>query len=184
MIHALTPMRCLEATILAFSAASLLPAADLSPMEQKIAQALDANISKTNALLERLVNINSGTLNPEGVRKVGDILRPEFEALGFQVRWIPMDEVHRAGHLVAERQGNRGKRVLLIGHMDTVFEPASQFQKFEPSGDSATGPGANDMKGGLMIILSALQALHTAGALDGSSITVFLTGDEESIVPR
>src|SRR4051812_2794472 len=104
-------------------AVSVLGAADLTPTEQKIAQAVDANIPETNTLLERLVNINSGSLNPAGVRKVADVLRPEFEALGFQVRWISMDEVHRAGHLVAERQGNRGKRVLLIGHMDTVFEP-------------------------------------------------------------
>ncbi len=157
----------------------LLTAAGLSPAEQKIAQAIDSQISESNALLERLVNINSGTLNPAGVRRVADVLRPEFEALGFAVRWIPMDEVHRAGHLVAERHGNRGKRVLLIGHMDTVFEPASPFQKWERHGDSATGPGSNDMKGGLTIILSALKALHAAGALDGSSITVFLTGDEE-----
>ena len=172
-------MRCLQSMILCLSAAAVLTAADLSPTEQKIAQAVDANIPETNALLERLVNINSGTLNPAGVRKVADVLRPEFEALGFRVRWISMDEVHRAGHLVAERQGNRGKRVLLIGHMDTVFEPGSPFQKFERNGDSATGPGSNDMKGGLMIILSALKALNSAGALDGSSLTVFLTGDEE-----
>src|SRR5579871_3079562 len=164
---------------LSLCGAGLLPAADLSPVEQKIVQAVDANAAASNALLERLVNINSGTLNPAGVRRVADMLRPEFEALGFEVRWIPMDEVHRAGHLVAQRKGTRGKRVLLIGHMDTVFEPTSPFQKFERNGDSATGPGSSDMKGGLTIILSALKALRTADALDGSSITVFLTGDEE-----
>jgi glutamate carboxypeptidase len=172
-------MHHLQALLLCGVLAGVSPAADLSATEQKIAQAVDDNIPESDALLERLVNINSGTLNPAGVRRVADVLRPEFEALGFQVRWIPMDEVHRAGHLVAERKGNRGKRVLLIGHMDTVFEPSSPFQKFERKGDSATGPGSSDMKGGLMIILSALKALNRAGALDGSSITVFLTGDEE-----
>ena len=54
---------------------------------------------------EKLVDINSGTLNPAGVRRVADELRPRFEALGFTVGWIPMDGVHRAGHLVAVRRG-------------------------------------------------------------------------------
>ena len=146
---------------------SLLAAADLPDTQKKIVQAVDAGVSESNRLLERLVNINSGTLNPAGVRRVADVLQPEFEALGFRVRWIPMDEVHRAGHLVAERAGTRGKRVLLIGHMDTVFEPASPFQKFERTGDSAVGPGSNDMKGGLMIILYALKALHPPGRWTG-----------------
>lgn len=162
--------------------ALLVPAwgAELAPPERQIVKAVDASVAESNTLLERLVNINSGTLNPAGVRRVADVLRPEFEALGFQVRWIPMDEVHRAGHLVAERTGTHGKRVLLIGHMDTVFEPSSPFQKWERTSESkATGPGSNDMKGGLMIVLFALKALHAAGALEGTSITVFLTGDEE-----
>lgn len=160
----------------------LLPlgAAELSPAERAIVRSVDTTAAESNALLERLVNINSGTLNPAGVRRVADILRPEFEALGFRVRWIPMDEVHRAGHLLAERTGTHGKRVLLIGHMDTVFEPSSPFQKWERnSPDRATGPGSNDMKGGLMIMLYALKALNAAGALEGTSITVVLSGDEE-----
>src|SRR5262249_8954721 len=94
MIHASTPMRRLAVLVLSLAGAF---AADLSPVEQTVAQAVDGNTAEANALLERLVNINSGTLNPAGVRKVADVLRPEFEALGFQVRWIPMDEVRRAG---------------------------------------------------------------------------------------
>ena len=153
----------------------------LSTAEQQIAQFIDGRAAESDLLLEKLVNINSGTFNPAGVQQVASVIRPEFEALGFQVRWIPMDEVHRAGHLVAERQGTHGKRVLLIGHMDTVFEPSSPFQKFERKGDSATGPGSQDMKGGLVVILYSLKALAAAGALDGSKITVFLTGDEERV---
>jgi len=141
-------------------------------------QYIDAHAAESNQLLEKLVDINSGTFNVDGVRKVAAVLRPEFEALGFKIRWIPGDDVHRAGHLVAERTGTHGKRVLLIGHMDTVFEPSSPFQKFEPKGDTAAGPGSQDMKGGLVIMLYSLKALQAAGALDGS-ITVFLTGDEE-----
>jgi glutamate carboxypeptidase len=114
----------------------------LSAVESRIVQTVDASSSESNALLEKLVNINSGTLNPAGVRAVADVLRPEFEKLGFQVRWIPMDQVHRAGHLVAERKGNHGKRVLLIGHMDTVFELTSPFQKWSMKSPTvASGPG-------------------------------------------
>jgi glutamate carboxypeptidase len=90
-----------------------------------------------------------------------------------------MDQVRRAGHLECDRTGSHGKRVLIIGHMDTVFEPSSPFQKFVRNGDRAEGPGTADMKGGLVIALSALKALKTAGVLDGTNITVFLTGDEE-----
>ena len=166
--------------ILYFSlAAGLVIAASLTPEQQKIVDAVNADQDHSVQLLEQLVNINSGTLNPAGVRKVADVLRPQFEALGFTCRFIPMDSVKRAGHLVAERKGTHGKRVLLIGHMDTVFEPDSPFQKFVRTGDKASGPGTSDMKGGLAIMISALKALNSAGALDGVNITVFLTGDEE-----
>ena len=151
----------------------------LSPEQQKILSLVNGNEAESFVLLEQLVNLNSGTLNTEGVRQVAKVLQPKFEALGFHCRLIPMDEVHRAGHLVCERTGTQGKRVLLIGHMDTVFEPSSPFQKFIRTGATATGPGTDDMKGGLVIILDALKALHAAGALEDRSITVFLTGDEE-----
>jgi Acetylornithine deacetylase/Succinyl-diaminopimelate desuccinylase and related deacylases len=106
-------------------------------------------------------------------------VEPEFQAIGFTTRWLPMDAVKRAPSFIAERKGTRGKRVLLIGHMDTVFEPSSPFQKFTREGDTATGPGTSDMKGGIVVMLSALKALHKAGELEGASITVFLTGDED-----
>ncbi|HUS07137.1 MAG TPA: M20/M25/M40 family metallo-hydrolase [Bryobacteraceae bacterium] len=132
-------------------------------------------------LLENLVNINSGTFNTQGVTAVGKLLEPEFQALGFKTRWILMDSVKRGPSLVAERRGNRGKRLLLIGHMDTVFEPASPFQRFVRSGSTAEGPGASDMKGGIVVMLSALKALQKTASLENTSITVFLTGDEESV---
>ena len=151
----------------------------LTPEQEKIIASVNADEQSSTALLEQLVDINSGTLNPAGVRQVADLLRPKFEALGFSCRWIPMEEVHRAGHLVCSHQGGQGKRVLLIGHMDTVFEADSPFQKFEQTGGKTVGPGAADMKGGLVIMLSALKALHENHALSNANITVFLTGDEE-----
>ncbi len=131
-------------------AVTLSAAEHLSPVEQKIARNVEATAAESNALLERIVSINSGTFNTAGVKAVGEVLRPEFEKLGFQVRWIPMDGVQRAGHLVAERKGTHGKRVLLVGHMDTVFELSSPFQKWSTkSATVASGPGTSDMKGGL-----------------------------------
>lgn len=165
--------------LLLASIAIAAAAQSLSPLEQKIVSAIETSSASDIALLERIVNINSGTLNLVGVQQVGKVLREEFEKLGFRTKWAPMDEVHRAGHLLAERTGTHGKRVLLVGHMDTVFEPSSPFQKFTRQGSTAIGPGVTDMKGGLVVMLSALKALHTAGALDGASISVVLTGDEE-----
>jgi hypothetical protein len=98
-----------------------------------------AHANEATALLERLVNVNSGTMNPDGVREVGRILRGEMDALGFSTRWIDLPETKRAGHLFAERRGNRGKRLLLIGHLDTVFEKDSPFQKFVREGNVAKG---------------------------------------------
>ena len=151
----------------------------LSATERRIAAAVDQRNTQALALLERVVNINSGTMNFEGVRKVGDAFKAELDALGFSTRWVDGAGFKRAGHLVAERNG-RGQRLLLIGHLDTVFEPRSPFQKFERLSDStARGPGIIDMKGGDVIIVEALRALKTAGLLDGLSITVVMHGDEE-----
>ena len=151
----------------------------LSTTERRITAAVDQRSAQALALLERVVNINSGTMNFDGVRKVGDVFKAELDALGFSTKWVDGAGFGRAGHLVAERNG-RGPRILLIGHLDTVFEPRSPFQKFERLSDStARGPGIIDMKGGDVIIVEALRALKTAGMLDRLSITVVMHGDEE-----
>jgi glutamate carboxypeptidase len=151
----------------------------LTPEEQRIVAAVDAGNTQALALLERVVNINSGSMNFAGVRAVGDVLRAELEGLGFSVRWIDGAPFKRAGHLVAERPG-RGPRVLLIGHLDTVFEPESPFQRFERIDEkTARGPGIIDMKGGDVVMISALKALSAAGSLDALQLRVVLTGDEE-----
>ena len=143
-------------------------------MVRTVAQEHDRHI----ALLERLVNQNSGSLNLAGVRVVGDMVRAELEPLGFEVRWVDMAETGRAGHLIATRVG-RGRNILLIGHLDTVFETDSPFQRFERAGARATGPGIGDDKGGVVVIIAALRAMQAAGTLEDASITIVLTGDEE-----
>jgi glutamate carboxypeptidase len=152
----------------------------LTDVEQRIAQHVDAHVEDAIALLERTVNINSGTMSHDGVREVGQVMRAELDALGFATRWIEMpDGVNRAGHLFAESGGGTGKRVLLIGHLDTVFEADSPFQRFVRHGERASGPGAEDMKGGNVVMIYALKALEAAGVLDGLNIIVAYTGDEE-----
>jgi glutamate carboxypeptidase len=163
------------------TAAPAEPPRPLDATEAKIAAYVDEHNDEAIALLERVVNMNSGTMSFDGVRAVGDVFAKEFRALGFETRWIPMDSVHRAGHLFAERKGTSKKRVLLIGHLDTVFEKESPFQRFERvSPTVAKGPGTVDMKGGDIAILYALKALAGAGALDRASIVVAFTGDEEN----
>ena len=154
----------------------------LSRTEKKIAATVSRNAPEAIAFLEKVVNINSGTLNLEGVRAVGEVFGAAFEGIGFKTRWIPMPgEMNRAGHLFAEVSGNKGKRLLLIGHLDTVFEEDSPFQRFERVNDTlAHAPGGNDMKGGDVIVLYALKALRENGLLDDAQIIVAFTGDEES----
>ena len=177
-------MRMLPRLVAAAAFAALaapLHGQQLSPQEQALAAWADAHADEATALLERLVEINSGTMNHEGVRAVGDVLRAELDALGFTTEWIPMGEVNRAGHLFARRDGDRGKKLLLIGHLDTVFEKDDPFQGFTLLDDGwAKGPGIDDMKSGDVVIVYALKALAEAGLLDGSQVTVAFTGDEES----
>jgi glutamate carboxypeptidase len=165
-------------------AGALIPvsavAAGLAAVEQDIVELIKERSPAALQLLERAVNVNSGTMNPEGVREVGKIFRAEFEQLGFVVSWVDMPpEMHRAGHLIATRQGNQGKRLLLIGHLDTVFEKDSQVQLWDRKGERVRGQGVSDMKGGDVVIIEALRALQRAGALDHTTISVVFTGDEE-----
>ena len=152
----------------------------LSRTEKKIVDKVKAMDEAAIDFLEKVVNINSGTMNLDGVRKVGAEFDTAFQAIGFNTEWIEMPkEMNRAGHLFARIQGNKGKKLLLIGHLDTVFEADSPFQTFERDGDIAYAPGGNDMKGGNVVILYALKALHELNLLNDASITVAYTGDEE-----
>ncbi|MFW2376155.1 MAG: M20/M25/M40 family metallo-hydrolase [Cellulophaga baltica] len=154
----------------------------LSKTEKNIIASVERNNAEAKQFLEKVVNINSGTLNLEGVKEVGIVFKDAFDAINFKTNWIEMPaELNRAGHLFAETSGKKGKKLLLIGHLDTVFEKDSPFQKFEMINDSvAHAPGGNDMKGGNVIILYALKALHDNGLLKNAQIIAAFTGDEES----
>ncbi len=172
-------MKNLLLTILVL--ATLQSNGQLTKVEKKIIKNIKSEMPQTMKLLERLVNINSGTLNVEGVRKTGDVLRKEFDKIGFTTEWISLpDSLKRAGHLVAYRNGKKGKKLFLIGHLDTVFEPDMPANPYTILSDStASGQGVNDMKGGDMVILAALKALNKLKLLKHTTITAYFTGDEE-----
>jgi len=156
--------------------AAPLHAQTLSPEERQIASYVDLHLNEALAFFERIVNIDSTTENLAGVREVGKAFGSEFEPLGFTARWLDMPAgMNRAGHLLAERQGSRGKRLLLIGHLDTVLKG----ERFVRDGAVARGTAVSDMKGGDVILLFALKALASTGALKDTRIVVMLTGDEE-----
>ena len=174
MRSVLSALSCL-AVLCAAATASAAPSA----AERTLVKRVQAQQESSIALLEQIVNVNSGTMNFAGVRRVADMLRPHFEALGFRVRWEDGAAFGRAGHLIAEHAGS-GRHVLLIGHLDTVFEPNHPFQRFERvDAQTVRGPGTSDMKGGLVVALAALTALRQTKALDGMHITMVMIGDEE-----
>jgi len=179
----MTSVRLLAAVCLLSFAQGSSP---LTVEERALATYVDAHNGEALSLLERVVNINSGTQNFDGVREVGRVFRAELDALGFRTEWVDGAAFKRAGHLVAEHRplrpdaAGRTLRLLLIGHLDTVFEKDSPFQKFERIDErTARGPGIIDMKGGDVVMIAALKSLKASGALDGMQVVVVMTGDEE-----
>lgn len=149
-------------------------------MEKTIISAVDNHSKRAINLLKESVNINSGTMNFEGVKEVGSLFQNELDKLGFQTELTNGSAYGRAGHLIAKKTGKKGPKFLLIGHLDTVFELDSPFQNYNMINDSIIkGPGVADMKGGDVIIILAMKALKEAGLLDDMSIEIVMTGDEE-----
>ncbi|HEY4207825.1 MAG TPA: M20/M25/M40 family metallo-hydrolase [Puia sp.] len=155
--------------------------AQLDAAEKKAMTYVTDHMDAAMQLLIQTVNINSGTLNIAGVRKVGELYAAELRKLGFTVEWVAEpDSLHRAGHLVATHKGKKGKKLFLIGHLDTVFEPDMPAGPYTILNDStATGQGVNDMKGGDVVMITALQALQAAGQLKDMHVVAYFTGDEE-----
>lgn len=172
-------VRVILLVLVVLAAPTLLLAESLSETEQRIVDWVDANAAPATELLKEAVDIPSGTLNVDGVRAVGEVFDREFRALGLTTRWVDMPaEMKRAGHLFANKDG-KGKKILMIGHLDTVFEIEDGVRPFARDGDIARGHGVYDMKAGNVIIVFALRALQSVGELDDLSVVVALTGDEE-----
>jgi glutamate carboxypeptidase len=170
------PGRTSAAFLLLFS---INVSAELNVDERRMVEWIDVHAEDAIELLAETVDIGSGTMNHAGVRKVGDVMLRELDKIGLQTEWVEMPpEVNRAGHVMARKTG-QGKKILLIGHLDTVFESEDEFQSFKREGDTAYGPGIDDMKAGNVTIVYALKALHEIGALKNIPVVVVLSGDEE-----
>lgn len=155
--------------------------AQLSAVESKLVDRVGYNNEEGLELLKKTIAINSGTMNFEGVKKVGDVLRKEFDDLGFETIWEDGAKFNRSGHLIAKHFGSEdAPKILLIGHLDTVFEKDSPFQEMEMIDENTMkAPGIADMKGGNVIMLQALRALKENNHLKDMNIWVVFTGDEE-----
>ncbi len=154
----------------------------LDANEQRMIEWIDAHAEDAIALLEETVNVSSGTMNHDGVRAVGNVMQRELDALGLETERIELPpEMERAGHLFGRKLTGTGRKFVLIGHLDTVFEADDDFQAFARDGDIGTGPGVADMKGGNAVIVYALKALQAIGALENIPVVVAYTGDEETM---
>lgn len=153
----------------------------LSKIEKRIVRAVSGNEAAETELLKKTVNMNSGSMNFAGVKAVGEVYMHAFDALDFETRWVDGAAFGRSGHLVARHEGTgEGPSMLLIGHLDTVFEPDNPNQQYTMVNDSIMkGPGVVDMKGGDVMIIYALKALKEADVLKDMTIEVVFTGDEE-----
>jgi glutamate carboxypeptidase len=128
--------------------------------------------------LRALVDIDSGTYTPAGVARVAEYLRPRYAELGCDVELRSGRELGPL--LLARRRGNGGPRVLLIGHMDTVFpEGEAGRRPFRVADGRACGPGVLDMKAGLLAGLYALRLLGAAGEAPYGALTIVCNPDEE-----
>ncbi len=147
-------------------------------MIEQIISNVDARKEKSISLLERLVNIDSGKDNPEGIEQVAQIVGENLKKIGFDVEYL--DEPRICTHVLAHKAGTGNKKVMVIGHIDTVFEKGTAAARpFTIKDGKAYGPGVLDMKSGVVIALSALEALAECHWED-KDITVLFCGDEES----
>jgi glutamate carboxypeptidase len=174
-------IRFKKIVFLVFLSFSTLVFSQKNSTEKRIVKSVDKNIDDAIVLLKKAININSGTMNFKGVKEVGALFKTELDQLGFETKQTSGEAYNRAGHLIAVRKGKKnGPKILMIGHLDTVFEEDSPLQEFIMVNDSIIkGPGVADMKGGDVIIILAMKALKEAGVLDDLSIEIIMTGDEE-----
>jgi glutamate carboxypeptidase len=185
----------LAGLLLAFSGSShgadiIAAEVELSPDEQAMVDWVEGRREQILAELTSHVGMNTGTANIKGIDSYRAILAGQLQSMGFTTQEVASAPqpvltceggvVEFADHLVATRTGSKPNRILLNGHMDTVFPAGDEFQSLSVDPDGTLrGPGVLDMKGGIVVMLNALRALDEAGYLDGANLTVLLNSDEE-----
>jgi glutamate carboxypeptidase len=127
--------------------------------------------------LKKIVEINSYTKNPQGVNLVGEIFDSWFAELGFELTLYEREQIGAHRHYRSQRAPN-SKKLLLLGHLDTVFPPA-KFEYFTEDDEWVYGPGVCDMKGGNIVLLEALRELKKAN-VSIQNIDILFVSDEET----
>jgi glutamate carboxypeptidase len=155
----------------------MAPQPPLTDLRARVAEHIPAYLVE----LETLVNLDCGSYTADGVNRVADLVGSRLAALGATVERRgggTAPNGRTLGDVVVGRLAGHGPRLLLLGHMDTVFEPGTAAERpFRVEGERATGPGVSDMKGGLLAGLMALGALRDAGY--EASVTFVANPDEE-----
>jgi glutamate carboxypeptidase len=169
------------AMIAALLAASAMPAAAQAPVrDTEVWAAAERLRSAQLDLLKQVVNVDSGTGDVAGGRKVSGLLVPRLKALGMDVETVAPEAPDLPENIVATLKGTGRGRILMIGHIDTVFGPGTVAKwPFRIADDRATGPGVSDEKGGVIEGLYALQILHDLGFKDFGRITFLIETSEE-----
>ncbi len=165
---------------LATAGATALPALAAPRRDDGLWKAAEAAREGQLKLLETVVNIDSGTGDVEGGRRVLDVLAPRLEALGARIERVPAEIPGLPDNLVATLKGKGKARILMIGHVDTVFEPGTTAKwRYVADGNRATGPGVGDEKGGVVQAITALEILSARGFRDYDTLTLLLETSEE-----
>ena len=150
------------------------------PKDARVWAAAQAARPEQLKLLQQIVDIDSGTGDVDGGRKVAAVLTPRLEALGMTVETVPAEQPGLPDNLVARLSGTGKGRILMIGHMDTVFGPGTVAKRpFRMDAEKAYGPGVDDEKGGVVEGLYALGILHDLGFKDFRQITFLIETSEE-----
>ena len=151
------------------------------PDPAALSRIVESRLPRFLAELEQLVNIDCGSYTPDGVNRVADFVTDALQVLGATVERTPHEpaaDQPKLGDLVVGRLDGDGPRLLLIGHMDTVFDPGTAaLRPYRSDGGKAFGPGVTDMKAGLLAGLHAVGALADAG--ERPAITFVANPDEE-----
>jgi glutamate carboxypeptidase len=175
------PRRLLGLIAVVAVVASTVPAQVAAAAENpRVLTAAQAARPAELELLEQVVNIDSGTGDVEGGRKVAAVLTARLKALGMTIEAVAAEESGLAENTVATLTGRGKSRILMIGHIDTVFEPGTaQRRPFRTDDKRAYGPGVSDEKGGVVEGLCALEILHGLGFTNFGKIVFLMETSEE-----
>ncbi len=179
-MHTLLRLRPLRTALLVGAFATAMAAAWAQKRDNALFDAATAEQPAVVRTLEKLVNIETGTGDAEGIAAAGKYLEEELKALGFTTTRSKAVGTAVGDNIVGKLKGKGGKNLLLLSHMDTVYLKGTLAKApFRVEGNKAYGPGIADDKGGNAVILHTLRLLKAYGVRDYGSITVLFNTDEE-----